>query len=447
MTRREAPGVRTVAARPVSLPFLLEGWVDDAPPLSVTSLCADTRRVQSDCAFVAHDTDAARKASEAGAGVILHDAGMGLEGLAVPSVAVPRLGERLSALAARFYHNPADQLSLAAVAGGQGRGAAAWYIAQSWQRGHGNAGLVGRLGQGVFASLEAPGKPLDALAFQRCLADCVAKGAETAAIEVSPGLLQNGLLDEAALDVAVYTGAGRSAQNDETDRLLPLFNRHAPRFAVINHDTADGKRLASLAGRGVQVLTFGSSGATELQGSILAQDSTGMTIRIASPWGGGEVRTGLLGSRSLSGLLAAAGALALMGMTWNRVMHQLEIMSPVPGRMSCIAGEGASPAAVIDHARTPRALERVLYDLRSHLHGRLYCILNTGGVRRRALIEAATPLADEVFEVSRSNRSAVLRRVLRKAGRYDIVLIAGGGRGAWARDGEAEIRHLLEEAA
>jgi UDP-N-acetylmuramyl tripeptide synthase len=102
---------------------------------------------------------------------------------------------------------------------------------------------------------------------------------------------------------------------------------------------------------------------------------------------------------------------------------------------------------VIDHASTPNALKQVLCELRSHLHGRLFCILHSRRGHRRALADVASSLADEVHEVSGSTRSAVLRGVLRRAGRHDIVLIAGGGKGDWARQGEAEVRHLLEEAA
>lgn len=449
MSRRAEMNSNHSPRRAVNLPFLLEGWAENVPPIPVSGLCRDLRRLQPGDAFIARSAAELARAHAAGAAVALHDAGLPLAETAdaehaLTVFAVDNLEQRLPALAARFHHHPADQVSLAAVSGHAGRTAAAWYIAQSWQRSQGRAGLIGSLGRGLFASPRAPLGRLDVFELHDSLAGCTAGGAETVALEVTQAMLNRNCLADLPLDVAVYSGSG---PDDDASRLLPLFDRHAPRFAVINHDAAGGKWLASRARSGVQVLTFGSNGATELQGSILAQDSSGMTVRVASPWGGGELRTGLLGSRNLSGLLAAAGALALMGMPWNRVMHQLEIMSPVPGRLSCITGEGARPAAVIDHARSPAALEQVLHDLRSHLHGRLYCILNTAGVRRHALAEVAAPLADEVFEVSRSNRSAVLRSVLARAGRHDIVLIAGGGQGDWARSGEAEVRHLLEEAA
>jgi UDP-N-acetylmuramoyl-L-alanyl-D-glutamate--2,6-diaminopimelate ligase len=264
---------------------------------------------------------------------------------------------------------------------------------------------------------------------------------------------------------------------------------------VVNHDEAEGKTLTRLVDPGTQVLTYGTNGATELQGSILGMDSTGMNLNIASPWGGGNVRTGLLGRRNLSNLLAAAGTLALMGMPWDKVMHQIEIMSAEPGKMNCLAGELGQPAAVIDGARTPEELEDVLLTLRSHLHGRLVCVLadidqenrclgepaanrrsgesresalqgrlgateETAGCRPHSrlsplqrvswqaeMVRVAELLSDQVITASRANRRDAIRRALRDCGPGDIVLIAGMGLGDWQRHGEAAVRDLLEEAA
>ena len=46
--------------------------------------------------------------------------------------------------------------------------------------------------------------------------------------------------------------------------------------------------------------------------ATMSMDSAGMTVSLSSPWGGGQLRTGLLGRRNLDGLLATAGALALV---------------------------------------------------------------------------------------------------------------------------------------
>ena len=432
--------------RRVSLPFLLEGWAECVPDIRVAGIRTDSNEVGPEDAYLhlgPGGRRAMRRAVERGAVAIIHDAAMPVTGSGVPSIGVSELAQRLPALAARLHHHPADALRIAAVAANGQSASPAWFIAQSWQRARGGAALIAAEGAGRFDSLRRGPLPRDPLGLQGALSACLSDGADLLALDVSPTLLANRCLEEVAVDVAVYAGG----ENGEADAFNPLFASTAPRFAVVNHDTAEGKALASRAADGVQVLTFGSRGATELQGAVRAMDSTGMTIGLASPWGRGEVRTGLLGRRNLDGLLAAAGALALMGLPWAQVMHQVEIMRSAPGRMCCLAGEGNQPSAVIDHAHTPTALESVLMSLRDHLHGRLLCVLVDAGANRGALLRVANRLSDQSFHATHRDRSRIIREALGLAGPGDIVLIAGAGRGRWATRGEAEVRSLMEEAA
>jgi UDP-N-acetylmuramoyl-L-alanyl-D-glutamate--2,6-diaminopimelate ligase len=215
-------------------------------------------------------------------------------------------------------------------------------------------------------------------------------------------------------------------------------------------------------------------------------DSLGMTLRLASPWGQGEVRSGLLGAFNVSNLLAAAGTLALLGMPWDRVLHQLEIMHPVPGRMHCLGGEPNQPVVVVDYAHTPDALHQALTALRSHLHGRLVCVFGCGGERdagkRPMMARAAESLADRIVLTSDNprgedpasifrdmlagldrpaaaqvvaDRGTAIRQAVLGSGEGDIVLIAGKGHEAWQESkglkvpfsDEAAVRAALEEAA
>jgi len=404
-------------ACPMSLQTLLEGWRDELPPTVaecvITGLSLDSRRVGGGEAFVAvqgaraHGTAFAQQAVQRGAVAVIHD-GLGeLADLGVPDVAVPELGRRLSSLGARFFHNPSEQLTVAGVTGTNGKTSTAHFIAQAWQRSSGDAGLIGTIGWGAMEALNPANMTTpDPIALQRMLSDCIDQGVEKVAMEVSSHALDQGRCDDVAFDAAVFTNLSRDhldyhgTMEAYAAAKRRLFIDCHPRFAVVNQDDALGKDLIATIRNGTEVLSYGTNGSSELRGAVLAMDSGGMTLRLASPWGEGEVRSGLLGAFNLSNLLAAAGTLALLGLSWNRVMQEIELMHPVPGRMRCLGGERSQPVVVIDYAHTPDALRQALTALRAHLHGRLVCVFGCGGDRdagkRPMMAAVAEELADQV---------------------------------------------------
>jgi UDP-N-acetylmuramoyl-L-alanyl-D-glutamate--2,6-diaminopimelate ligase len=324
------------------------------------------------------------------------------------------------------------------------------------------------------------------------LSDCLDQGVNRLAMEVSSHALDQGRCDDVAFDAAVFTNLSRDhldyhgSMDAYADAKKRLFIDAHPRFAVINLDDAFGKILAGEISNGTQVFTYGTNGSSELRGSVLQMDSQGMVLSLSSPWGGGEVRTGLLGAFNVSNLLAAAGTLALLGMPWNQVMHQLEIMRAVPGRMHCMGGEVAQPVVVVDYAHTPDALQKALTALRSHLHGRLVCVFGCGGDRdsgkRPMMAQVAESLADCIVMTTDNprneepaaiikdmmaglkdpgralvieDRASAIRHAVLEYGPGDIVLIAGKGHEAWQEmkgqkipfSDEASVNAALEEAA
>jgi len=478
---------------------LLEGWCEEVPDLVISGLGLDSRRIEAGQAFVAvsggqaHGMAYAGQAAARGAAVVIHDGLADVPSLDIPAVAVPGLEHRLSSLGARFYHNPSDQLTVAGVTGTNGKTSTAHFIAQAWQRSSGDAGLVGTIGFGPLGALRAASMTTpDPISLQGMLAECIEQGVEKVAMEVSSHALDQGRCDDIAFDAAIFTNLSRDhldyhgTMEAYAAAKRRLFIDCHPRFAIVNKDDALGKSLIAEIHNGTEVLSYGTNGSSELRGAVLSMDSLGMTLRLASPWGSGEVRSGLLGAFNLSNLLAAAGTLALLGMPWDRVLHQLEIMHPVPGRMHCLGGEPNQPVVVVDYAHTPDALRQALTALRSHLHGRLVCVFGCGGDRDRGkrpmMAQVAESLADRIVLTSDNprgeepaaifqdmlagldapdaaqiveDRATAIRKAILGSGEGDIVLIAGKGHEAWQESrgqkipfsDEAAVRAVLEEAA
>ena len=483
----------------MSVQTLLEGWCDSVPDVVIKGIELDSRRVQDGQAFLAvagastHGLEYAAQAQARGASVIIHDGLAEVPPLGIPAVAVQGLGTLLSSLGARFFHSPSDHLTIAGVTGTNGKTSTAHYIAQSWQRTSADAGIIGTIGYGPLASLKPANMTTpDPISLQAMLSGCIDQGVERLAMEVSSHALDQGRCDDVAFDAAVFTNLSRDhldyhgTMEAYAAAKRRLFIDCHPRFAVINLDDSFGKTLAGEIANGTQVFSYGTNGSSELRGKVLQMDSLGMTLRIDSPWGGGEVRTGLLGAFNVSNLLAAAGTLALLGMPWSQVMYQLEIMHAVPGRMQCMGGEVGRPVVVVDYAHTPDALKQALTALRSHLHGQLVCVFGCGGDRdsgkRPMMARVAESLADRIVITTDNprgerpaaiigdmlagleepgqaqvveDRAAAIRQAVLECGAGDIVLVAGKGHEAWQEmkgqkipfSDEATVNAALEEAA
>jgi UDP-N-acetylmuramoyl-L-alanyl-D-glutamate--2,6-diaminopimelate ligase len=475
----------------MSIATLLEGWVDTVPELVINGLGLDSRRIRPGQAFIAvagenaHGMAYAAQARSRGAVAVLHDGLADIPEMDIPAVAVPDLGRRLSSLGARFFHAPSEHLTVAGITGTNGKTSTAHFLAQAWQRAEGNSGIIGTIGYGPLDRLQpADMTTPDPISLQAMLYDCVDQDMERVAMEVSSHALEQGRCADVAFDAAVFTNLSRDHldYHGNMERYAAakrrLFTECRPRFAVINMDDHFGRSLIRDLEGEVQVLSYGTNGSSELRAGITQMDSTGMILNISGPWGSGSLHTGLLGSFNVSNLLAAAGTLALLGMPWNQVMHQLEIMHPVSGRMDRMGGERNQPVVVVDYAHTPDALEQALLALRSHLHGRLTCVFGCGGDRdkgkRPMMASIVETLADRIVmttdnprnESPRSifddmmsglgspdeaivikDRGAAIRQAILESDSGDIVLIAGKGHEKWQETKGQRIPFSDEAAA
>ena len=483
----------------MTLQELLVGWVDDAAAVKLTGISLDNRNIADGEAFVAvqgqlrHGLDYARSAVAAGAVAVIHDGARPIPELGVPTVGVTDLGHKLGELASRFYSAPSEQMMIAGVTGTNGKTSVAHFLAQSWQRVYGNSGMVGTLGYGSLGKLQSGSRTTpDALHLQMLLADCLKTGIERLAMEVSSHALQQQRCQTVQFDAAIFTNLSRDHLDYHADMAdyaaakRRLFTDYAPSFAIINHDDTYGRKWFGELNGGMQMLSFGLQEGAELRAEVSSMDIDGMTIHIHGPWGSEQVHTCLFGEFNASNLLATAGTLALLGMPWNHVLHQLELMQPVPGRMMRLGGEHGQPVVVVDYAHTPDALESALHAVRAHLDGKLVCVFGCGGNRdqgkRPQMGRAAELLADNIFVTSDNprdesankiiedviaglevpgkatiepDRAVAIRQAIANCNPGDVVLVAGKGHETWQEIGghripfsdETTIRNALGEVA
>ena len=407
-------------ARSMTLRELLDGHADAgaAGDIVVRGLALDSRRVEAGDAFVAldgahaHGITFAPAASVRGAAAILADTAGAATPRPVhastPTLWIDGLREKLGAIAARFFGEPSRDLAVVGVTGTNGKTSTVQLIAQALQRAGRTSATIGTLGAGLIGALRAGERTTpDAIEVQGLFAQFRDEGATHVAMEVSSHALDQGRVNAVEFDVAVFTNLTR----DHLDyhgtmeaygaAKARLFAWPRLRAAIVNVDDAFGRELAASARDDIRLLRYGIDNAAA---DIVARDvragASGLSFRLVTPWGEGDVATSLLGRFNVSNLLAVAASLGALGFDFAVIADALAQLEPVAGRMSRLGGIDAQPLVVVDYAHTPDALEQALTTLRAHCAGALVCVFGCGGERdagkRPQMGAIAEALADRI---------------------------------------------------
>jgi UDP-N-acetylmuramoyl-L-alanyl-D-glutamate--2,6-diaminopimelate ligase len=460
---------RTLAVSEL-LAGLREYRVIGTPPVAVTGITDDSRKVQSGDCFVAvpglHE-DARRFVPEAvgrGATLVLTE-GEALA-MAVAQVLVPSARVALARAADAYYGHPSRRLTVVGITGTNGKTTTS-YLVEALLQARGLAtGVIGtiqyRFGDRIFpAGQTTP----DALALQAMLASMYEDGIRGVAMEVSSHALAQARVDELTFDVGVFTNLtqdhldfhGTFAEYRRAKRrLFELLDRSSKpgRTAVVNADDPAGAEM--VRGLSVPVLTFGLGEPAAIRGLQWSSTLEGIRMAARTPGGRLELASPLIGEHNVSNLLAAVATGVALGLAPPAIAQALGTVGAVPGRFEQVQA-GQPFLVVVDYAHTPDALERVLATARKLTRGRLGVVFGCGGDRdrgKRPLMGAiAARLGDRVWVTSDNPRSerpeAIIDEIVagvRRAGLEEACYVRQPDRRraiaealGWARAGDAVV--------
>ncbi|KHT18329.1 UDP-N-acetylmuramoyl-L-alanyl-D-glutamate--2,6-diaminopimelate ligase [Pectobacterium brasiliense] len=433
---------------------LLAPWVQDTPARALREMTLDSRVAAAGDLFVAivgHKADGRRYIPQAiaqGVAAIVAEAeGEAADGTVremhgVPVVYLSNLNQRLSALAGRFYQQPAEKLQLVGVTGTNGKTTTTQLLAQ-WSQALGETSAVmGTVGNGLLGrAIPTENTTGSAVDVQQVLSQLVDEGATFAAMEVSShGLVQHRV---AALPfaAAVFTNLSRDHLDYHGDMesyeaaKWALFSEHRVGQMIINADDDVGLRWLAKLPDAVAVtmennLVPGCRGRW-LKATQIDYHDNGATIAFDSSWGHGEIESRLMGAFNVSNMLLALATLLSLGYPLDKLIIAGSQLQPVCGRMEVFHAE-AKPTVVVDYAHTPDALEKALEAARLHCQGKLWCVFGCGGDRdkgKRPLMGGiAEQLADRVVVTDDNPRSeepqAIVADILSgllDAGRVQVI--------------------------
>jgi UDP-N-acetylmuramyl-tripeptide synthetase len=335
----------------------------------------------------------------------------------IPNLGVENLRGRVSEIAGHVHGNPSESLWMAGVTGTNGKTSVSQWIAAASNALGKRCAVIGTLGNGLVGErVEARNTTPDPIVLQRLLAEYLRRGARAVAMEVSSHGLHQGRVTGIKYDCAIFTNLTRDhldyhgTMEEYAEAKAMLFEARGLTHAVVNVDDAFGAQLVGrLAGRGLQVITFGSGAGAALRARDVSLSEAGVRFRVEGGLGQGEVAAKVLGAFNVSNLLAVIGALIAQGHGFDEAVAAVSRLEPVTGRLERVGG-GAAPLVVVDYAHTPDALEKALAALRPTVAAghRLVCVFGCGGDRdpgKRPLMGAvAAKLADQVVVTSDNPR-------------------------------------------
>ena len=340
----------------------------------------------------------------------------------LPIVRVPESRRALAPIAARFFGNPASELSLVGVTGTNGKTSVTYLIESILNQAGWRTGLIGTVeiryaGEHEVAVNTTP----ESLDLQRTLRAMCTAQIDAAIMEVSSHGLELGRVGGCAFRVAAFTNLSQDHLDfhGSMDSYLAskarLFSDHlAPgAVAVINIDDPVAEKMISIArDAGADILRVGrgreARADLRLTSSEIQLEGTRAELEDTS--GRFDVELPLIGDFNLENLLVAAGVARAMGIDSDLIARGTANCPQVPGRMERITGPGRNePNVLVDYAHTPDAVEKLLRAVRPLCQGRLIAVFGCGGDRDRAkrplMAEAVARNADLAIATSDNPRT------------------------------------------
>jgi UDP-N-acetylmuramoyl-L-alanyl-D-glutamate--2,6-diaminopimelate ligase len=394
-----------------------------------------------------------------------------LAGLPVFVVNNPRM--RLGDVSCWIYGDPSHRMTMIGVTGTSGKTTTSYLCAAGLGAAGHTTGLIGgveiKIGKELSrASLTTPEAP----DLQALLAVMLERGVTAAAMEVSSHSLALGRVAGTRYDVAVFTNLSQD-HLDFHDGFEDYFRAKAKLFTpaysavgVVNVADRYGRRLVTEAS--VPIVTFcadpasGACAQADWRAADVRCGADGSTFRVIGPGGvEADASVALPGPFNVANALAAIVALVEGGADLADAVSGVASCPGVPGRLQRVAG--GPPDAFVDYSHKPGALEAVLRALAPVTSGELIVVLGCGGDRdrgKRPLMGAAAarfadvaiftsdnprsedpvailgemlhgvlgvPQGERARVIIEPDRAAAIELAVARAGKGDVVLVAGKG--------------------
>uniref|UniRef100_A0A0D9XM62 Mur ligase central domain-containing protein n=1 Tax=Leersia perrieri TaxID=77586 RepID=A0A0D9XM62_9ORYZ len=354
------------------------------------------------------------EADKRGAVAVVADQTVDIEGtLACRAlVIVDDITSALRVLPACLYRRPSKDMAVIGVAGTEGVTTTAHLVKAMYEAMGVRTGMVGVLGAYVFGNNKLDAQPNaagDPIAVQRVMATMLYNGAEVAVLETATdGMSPSGVDSEIDYDIAVLTNVrhadGEAAMTYEEymNSMASLFSRMVDperHRKVVNIDDPSAPFFAAQGGQDVPVVTYSFENKKADVHTLKYQLSLFETeVLVQTPHGILEISSGLLGRDNIYNILASVAVGVAVGAPLEDIVKGIEEVDAIPGRCELIDEEQAF-GVIVDNARTPEALSRLLDGVKELGPRRIVTVVGCCGEKERGKRPVMTKVAAEKSDV------------------------------------------------
>lgn len=423
----------------------------------IDAICSDSRKVTRGSLFVAvkgfafDGHEYISRAIGKGARAIVYEnqeavdfqtSAISLEGIALIKVESSR--HSLAIIAANFYDNPSEKLTLVGITGTNGKTTTVTLLHRMFMELGYNCGLLSTIANYVGnKGTEAVNTTSDPITINSMMNDMVNAGCEYCFMEVS----SIGVEQDRVAGLKFKAGIFSNLTHDHLDyhktfaeylRCKKLFFDTLPQdaYAITNIDDRNG--MVMLQNTKAKVVTYSCRSIADHTCKIMEQSFDGMLVKMD----GREAWSRLIGMHNAYNLLAIYTTAVTLGADPEETLTAMSSLAPAPGRLENIKGP-RDISVIIDYAHTPDALENVLGTLRAIAPERqLICLFGCGGDRdktkRPEMGKIAQKMADRIIVTSDNSRSEKTSDIMAdiKAG----MDISGKAKSLFIEDREQAIR-------
>lgn len=317
----------------------------------------------------------------------------------------------LAALASSFFRYPSKSMYVIGITGTNGKTTTSYLIKGLYEAMGLRTGMLSVVANYVHGDnkLESTKEAMDSVLIQRLMAKMLHNGTEALVMEASSHELALGRCDEVDFDIAVFTNLTRdhldfhATVEEYRDAMAKLFSRMVDperHRKIVNIDDPNATFFISQGNHEVPVVTFAMENKNADVHPLKFELSLFETqVLVNTPQGILEISSGLLGRHNIYNILAAVAVGIAVGAPLEDIVRGIEEVDAVPGRCELIDEEQAF-GVIVDHARTPDALSRLLDHVRELSPRRIITVFGCPGETDRGKRPMMTKIATDKSDIT-----------------------------------------------